>query len=155
MPTHPQPLLRLSVAWQHGVLLAFVLLLTSGAVAWGQSTVVIQFINGKNGKPIAHAKVYIGFDDLKGQKALTLTTDDRGEVNFKTGRAKTFQVHPVALVACGEQPKGAPYRDYSIAKILGAGLVTRNSCDHKKAEPVRGRLIYFARHASWWELFKN
>jgi hypothetical protein len=64
-------------------------------------------------------------------------------------------VHPVGLVGCGEQPKGAPYRKYSIVEILQAGLVTPNDCGRQEAEPIRGKLIYFARPASWWELFKN
>lgn len=155
MRTCPQPLLRVLLAGRHLGLAAFLLVLASGGVAWGQSPVVVQFINGRSGKPIAKAKVYIGFDGLKTEKSLALTTDSRGEVRFNTEGAKTFQVHPVALVACGEQPKGAPYRNYSIAEILQTGLVTLNDCGHEKAEPTRGRLIYFARPAGWWELFKN
>lgn len=155
MRIFPEPLLRLLLGGRRLALLAFVLLLTSGGVARGQSAVVVQFINGRSGKPIPKVKVYIGFDDLKAQKPLDLTTDNQGEVKFNTGGAKTFQVHPVALVACGEQPKGAPYRNYSIAGTLLTGLVTPNNCGHEKAEPMRGRLIYFARPARWWELFKN
>ncbi|MFZ0637464.1 MAG: hypothetical protein WAM08_18230 [Candidatus Acidiferrales bacterium] len=127
----------------------------SNGSTWGQTTVIVQFVNGPSGEPIAKVKVYIGFDDLKARKPLDLTTDLQGKVEFETNGAKTFQVHPVGLVACGEQPKGAPYRDYSIAGILRDGLVTRNDCGRAKAEPLRGQLLYFARSASWWELFKN
>ncbi len=137
------------------VLLAFALAFTSGRAAWGQTTVVVQFMNGRSGKPMAKFKVYIGFDNLKARKPLVLTTDRQGKVEFETDGAKTFQVHPVALIPCGEQPKGAPYRDYSVSEILRAGLVTRNNCGRTKAEPLPGRLLYFARPASWWELFKN
>jgi hypothetical protein len=149
----PRP--RLLPAGRHLVLLAFVLAFMSSGAARGQTTMVVQFINGRSGKPMAKLRVYVGFDDLKARKPLDLTTDLQGKVEFETDGAKTFQVHPVGLVACGEQPKGAPYRDYSIAEILRAGLVTRNDCGRAKAEPLRGRLLYFARAASWWELFKN
>jgi hypothetical protein len=155
METDLRPLLRRLLVGRHLVLLAFVLVFTSTGAAWGQTTVVVQFINGRSGKPMAKVKVYIGFDDLKARKPLDLTTDRQGKVEFETDGAKTFQVHPVGLVACGEQPKGAPYRDYSIAEILRAGLVTRNDCGRAKAEPLRGGLLYFARPASWRELFKN
>jgi hypothetical protein len=136
-------------------LVTFALVLVSGGFAQGQSAVVVQLINGRSGKPIAKIKVYIGFDDFKKQKSLELTTDSQGEVKFNTEGPKKFQVHPVALVACGAQPKGAPYRNYSISDVLQTGLVTPNGCGHEKAEPISRRLIYFARPASWWELFKN
>ncbi|MGH9542311.1 MAG: hypothetical protein ACRD2H_10555 [Terriglobales bacterium] len=155
MGTGLGPLLRPLLAGRHLVLLAIVLVFASSGVAGGQTTVVVQFMNGRSGKPLAKAKVYIGFDDIRSEKPLVLTTDRQGKVEFETGAAKTFQVHPVALVACDGQPKGAPYPDYSIAEILRAGLVTRNDCGRAKAEPLRGRLLYFARPASWWELFKN
>ena len=118
-------------------------------------TVVVQIINGRNGKPIAKVRVYIGFGDLKGRQPLNLTTNSLGEVRFETGEAKTFQVHPVGEVACGEQPIGAPYRDYSIDDVLSMGMVTKNDCGRANVEPRRGRLSYFMRPATWWELFKS
>ena len=127
--------------------------ISSGA-AMGQ-TVVVQLINGRNGKPMSNIKVQIGFDDLKGRQPLILNSNRKGEVQFEVDGSKTFQVHPVGLVACGEQPIGVPYRDYSIAETLKTGLLTQNNCSHANAEPLRGRLLYFARHATWWELFRN
>lgn len=155
MRTGLRPPLRLLRDGRHLVFLALLLLFTPSGSARDQTTVVVQFMNGRSGKPMVKVKVYIGIDDAKERKTLDLTTDLQGRVEFEIEEAKTFQVHPVGLVACGEQPKGSRYRDYSIAEILRAGLVTRNDCGRANAEPLRGRLLYFARPASWWELFKN
>jgi hypothetical protein len=127
----------------------------SSASARHSQTITVQFVNGRSGKPLARIKVYIGFGNPKTAQPIVLVTDRRGELRFSPGRAETFQVHPVALVACGEQPKGAPYRNYSAATVLRTGIVTPNSCGPARAERVPGRLVYFARPASWWELFRN
>jgi hypothetical protein len=77
---------------------------------------------------MAKVRVYIGFEDLKGRQSVDLTTDRNGEVRFEADSSKTFQVHPVWLAACGEQPVGAPYRDYPIAETLKTGILTKNTC---------------------------
>jgi len=123
-------------------------------IALGQS-IVVQLVNGHDGKPLARVRVYVGFDDLKGRQPLDLTTDALGEVQFEAKGAQTIQVHPVGEVTCGEQPTRAPYSNYSIEEILKEGLLTKNNCGHLNAEPLRGKLLYFVRPAKWWELFKN
>jgi hypothetical protein len=136
------------------VLPMFVMCILLGGMAWGQP-VTVRIINGRNGKPLPKVRVYIGFDDLKGRQSLDLTTDAQGELQFEANGAKTIQVHPVGEVTCGEQPVGAPYRNYSIEEILKDGLLTKNDCSHISAEPLRGKLLYFVRPATGWELFKN
>lgn len=138
-----------------GVVALAALVPASGAAARRHETVTVQFVDGRNDKPLTKIKVYVGFGGLKSTQPLVLVTDGHGELRFSPGRAETFQVHPVALVACGEQPKGVPYRDYSVATALRTGIVTPNSCGPARAERVPGRLVYFARPASWWELFRN
>jgi hypothetical protein len=64
-------------------------------------------------------------------------------------------VHVIGAVTCGEQPVGAPWRNYSVAEILSTGLLTQNDCGHRHYEPLRGKLLYFVRRATLWELFKN
>ncbi len=126
---------------------------TSSRAALGQS-IVVRLVNGRNGKPIAKVRVYIGFDDLKG-KPLDLKTDTNGEIRFDAHGARTFQVHAVGVVACGEQPIGAPYPNFSIDEILKGGMLTENDCGHLNEEPLRGKLQYFVRPATGWQLFKN
>ena len=116
-------------------------------------TVVVQVINGRNGKSISKVRVYIGFDDLKGRQPLDLRTNSQGEVQFDAKGSKTIQVHSIGEIACGGQPKGAPYRDYAIDDILRTGLVTRNDCGHFNPEPLRGRLLYIVRPATFSEMW--
>jgi hypothetical protein len=134
------------------LLLALVVGIFNG-IALAQ-TVVVQILNGRNGKPIPKVRVWVGFDDQKSKEPLDLKTDRQGEVQFDTNGAKTFQVSPVGEIACREQQFTAPI-DYSIEDILKTGIVTRNDCGHSKPKPSRGRLIYVVRPATWWELFKN
>jgi len=117
--------------------------------------VVVQLLNGRNGKPLANVRVYVSFDDHKGRKSLDLISNGRGEIEFDASGAGTFQVHPIALVPCGEQYIGNPDRNYAIDEVLGPGILTKNDCGHLESEPLRGRLLYFARRATWWELFRN
>jgi hypothetical protein len=35
------------------------------------------------------------------------------------------------------------------------GLLTWNDYGRLNAEPLQGRLLYFVRPATWWEMFEN
>jgi hypothetical protein len=132
--------------------LALVVSIFNG-IALAQS-VVVQILNGRNGKPVSKVRVWVSFDDPRGKQPIDLKTDRQGEVQFETNGAKTFQVSPVGVVDCREQQFTAPI-DYSVNEILKTGIVTRNDCGHSNPEPSHGRLIYIVRPATWWELFKN
>lgn len=116
--------------WEPLILPAALMVCAFSSSAWSQ-TVVVQIINGRNGKPVPKARVYVGFDDLRSRQTLDLTTDRQGLIQFETNGAKTFQIHPVGEVACGEQPVGAPSRDYSIDQILREGVLTQNDCGRR------------------------
>ena len=138
-----------------GILMMFLPTIFLGSAADAQS-VTVQFLNGRNGKPIAKGvRIWAYFNNETGRHILDLHTDVQGEVQFDTNGAKTFQVSPVGYVPCGEQPVGSSPRDYAIDEILKTGLITRNNCGRINAEPLHGRLSYFVRRATWWELFKN
>lgn len=118
--------------------------------------VSVQFINGRNGKAVKKGeRVWVYFDNGKGRQILDLHTDSQRAVQFDAGGATTFQVSAVGFVPCGEQPVGVPARNYSIEDVLKHGLLTKNDCGHLNAEPLRGKLLYFVRPATGWELFKN
>ena len=121
-------------------------------VAIAQS-VVVQILNGRNGKPISKIRVWVSFDDERGKQLLDLKTDRQGEVQFETNGSKTFQLSPVGVVPCREQQLTSQV-DYSTEEILKEGIITRNDCSQSSPAPLRGRLIYIARPATWWELFK-
>ncbi len=124
-----------------------------GDVGRAQS-VIVRFLNGRNGKPITDARVYVALDN-KRQQPLDLSTDRNGEVQFETNGAQNFQVVAIGHVACGDDTISAPHREYSIAEILKSGLLTQNNCGRGNYEPLRGRLLYFARRLTFWEMFRN
>jgi hypothetical protein len=126
-----------------------------GGTANAQS-MKVQLLNGRTGKPISKGRrIWVYFNNSAGRQILDLHTDSQGVIEFETRGAKTFQVSPVGYIPCGEQPVGAPARDYPIDEILENGLLTKDDCGHLNAEPLRGRLLYFVKPASGWELFKN
>lgn len=66
-------------------------------------SVRVQFLNGRNGKPIAKGvRIWAYFNNETGRHILDLHTDDQGEVQFDAKGAKAFQVSPVGYIPCGE-----------------------------------------------------
>lgn len=118
-------------------------------------TIVVKLLDGRNRKPKAHVRVYIVLGDSRSHHTLDLKTDREGEARFDAISAATFQVRPVGVVPCGEQPIGALVRDYSVAVLLAHGVVTENECGDIRPEPLRGEIIYLVRSATWSELFRN
>jgi len=117
--------------------------------------ITVMLLNGKNGKPQSKVRVYIVLGNPKHQHRLDLRTDRDGDVRFDPSEEKTFQVRPIGEVACGEQPIGAAYRDYSVYEVVSRGGVTANDCGHLSPEPIPGRLTYLVQPATWGELFRN
>jgi hypothetical protein len=91
--------------------------------------ITVRILNGRTGKPRSKVRVYIVLGDPKQQHLLDLRTDRIGDVRFDSGDAKTFQVRPIREVACGEQPVGAPDRDYSVETVVSRGLSRRMTVD--------------------------
>jgi len=120
----------------------------SGGTANAQS-VTVQFLNGRNGKPIPKGvRIWAYFNNETGRHILDLHTDRQGEVQVDTNGAKTFQVSPVGYIPCGEQPVGSPPRDYAIDEILKTGLL-RKACgvvgivqELKQAVPSVRKLLF-------------
>ena len=118
--------------------------------------VTVQFLNRRSGKPIKKgSRVVAYFESRAGRQVLDLHTDSRGVIQFDAGGAMSFQVSVVGFVPCGEQPVGLPARDYSVDAVPKHGLLSKNDCGTLNSEPLRGRLLYFVRPATLWELFKN
>ena len=136
-----------------GLLCAILIGMFCSAVS--AQTVVVKLLDGHNDKPKAHFRVHIILGDPRAQHSLDLKTDTEGELHFNADGAATFQVRPLGVVACGEQPIGAPARDYSVADVLTHGVVAKNECGDFRPEPVCGQIIYLARSATRSELFRN
>jgi hypothetical protein len=133
----------------------WVVLIGSICNAASAQTVVAKLLDGHNRKPKAHFRVYIVLGVPRAQRTLDLKTDREGEVHFDVSGAATFQVRPVGVVACGEQPIGTPIRDYSVADVLAHGIVTKNECGDFAPEPLRGQIVYLVRSATKLEMFRN
>jgi hypothetical protein len=146
--TYGKPSGRHSLA----VILLTACIFSSHAIA---QPIVVQVLNGRSGKPIAKARVYITFPYDANRKPLELFSNQQGEVRFESEESKFFEVRPMFLVACGDQPAGYPPMDYSIEETLRTGLVTQDSCGHSTESRQIGRLLYFVRPATWWEWLKN
>jgi hypothetical protein len=134
---------------------ALIAIYVFNAAATVTQTVTVQMLNGKNGRPIAKAKIYISFPDEPARKTLQLTTDSRGEIQFEVNGSNTFQVHQIGYATCDEQPGGTQPRSYPIDTILNTGLVSANECGHIHVQPERGRLVFFVRHGTWAEWLKE
>jgi hypothetical protein len=137
--------------------MAVIAVLATALSAYATAQLVsVQFISGRSGRVVKKGvRVWVHFDNGKGREILDLRTDSQGVIQFDAGGATTFQVSAVGFVPCGEQPIGVPARNYSVEDVLKHGLLTKNECGTLHSEPLRGRLSYFVRPATWWELFKN
>ena len=118
-------------------------------------TVVVQLLNGRTGKPIVKHRVYIACGDDRETVLPPLLTNALGEIQFDSAGAKAFQVSPVGVVSCGEQPVSAPIRRYSVEEVLRTGLRTQNNCGAFDPRPSPGRVLYVVRPATWLELLRN
>lgn len=144
---------RLCVLLNIALTLIFPFLFSIPAAA---QLVSVMFVNGRSGKPIKKGtRVWVYFNDKRGRENFDLHTGNDGSVRFDVNGAGTFQVSAVGFIPCGEQPVGTPARDYPVSEILERGLLTKNECGNMVFEARQGRLIYFVRPASWWELFKG
>ena len=118
--------------------------------------ITLQLLNGKTAKPVTKAKVYISFSsDDQARKAIELTTDNQGEVQFDAALSMTFQVHQIGYATCDEQPFGSQPRAYSVDKVLTMGQVSANDCGSTRMRPEPGRLVFFVRDATWRERLKQ
>jgi hypothetical protein len=117
--------------------------------------IVVQVINGKTNKPISKAKLFVSFPNETKRQSIQLYTDKDGEAAFPLEGSDRFEIHPIALVTCGEQPAGTSQPSFSATEVLNAGILTKNDCGQSGREPIRGKVVYFVRTAGWSELFKN
>jgi hypothetical protein len=117
--------------------------------------IVVQVINGKTNKPISKARIFVSFPSETRRQSVQLNTDRNGEASFPSDGIDHFEIHPIALVTCGEQPAGTSQPSFSTAEVLSSGILTKNNCGQSGREPIRGKIVYFVRTAGWLELFKN
>jgi hypothetical protein len=129
------------------VLLQIVLALGQCADA---ATIQIRVLNAKNGTRVKNQKVSV---NVKGEKgAREYVANAEGEFDLEIDSSAEIWVATEWWVTC--RTIHPPTIDYdSVDKILKEGVIYENNCGHAKSEPIRGKLIIFARKASLAELF--
>ncbi|MGC1415992.1 MAG: hypothetical protein WA817_11955 [Candidatus Acidiferrum sp.] len=119
--------------------------------------IVVRILNGKTGWPIwsESPNIWIGGSN----SVINPWTNWKGEISLELPKVASREVRvlPDWYADCrysGDQEEGAKVK-YSIDEILEHGIVTENVCGKKRAKPVPGVLILYARPRTWkekWEL---
>jgi hypothetical protein len=128
----------------------------AGLTVMGQETgIVVQVLNGKNGKPIANELVLVftgaSAEDAKEHKThLEIRTDAEGTALLSVENLATsyIQVWADWHVLCQETPNS---KSYSVEDILKKGLSTSNNCGPIKPQLSPNHFVVFARPAHFWE----
>jgi hypothetical protein len=140
-----------------GVIMALVL---SGVTGMAQeSDIVVQVLDGKNGKPIAnnHLLIFTGVsvEDVRAHKNhIEARTDAMGTALLSVDVRSTsrIQVWVDWHVLC-QEPLDS--KTYSVEEILKGGLNTSNSCGSIEQPLSPKRLVVFARPAHFWEKMRQ
>jgi hypothetical protein len=127
-----------------------------GMACMAQETeIVVQVLNGKNGKPIAneHLVIFTGTseEDVRQHKnQAEARTDAKGIALLSVDAHKTsyIQVWVDWHVLCQKAPNG---HSYSVGDILKGGLSTTNNCGPIKQPLEPNHFVVFARPASFRE----
>ena len=124
----------------------------------GNGTVELHVVNGKNGKPVAHAHVLVfqgaSTEEVTQQRhPIELRTDSEGvAVLPKDTMMPWLRVFVDWHRPCQTDPQGGIY---PLAKITGEGLVTPNTCGSitRKASPYD--LYFFVRAETLLEKMRS
>ena len=130
-----------------------------GSAALAQNDrVIIQVVNGRTGKLLAKQRLLLfvgGSPEAVRQhyNHYELFTDKVGQAGLiLEPQMQRLQVWVDFHILCQKEPN---FRSFSVATIMSTGLSTPNSCGSvsKKAKP--GRLVVFARPATFWEKMRR
>ena len=130
---------------------------TAGAVK--TLDIIVQVLDGRNGKPFAeqHVLVFVGMssDAVKTHAQHTNVTTDKngiGTLTIHPAETQWLQVFMDGRIPCFPKPNQS---SVSVSDIMSKGLVTPNNCSALVREPVPGRFIVFARPARFMEKMRQ
>jgi len=135
---------------------AIIVMVVVGMACMAQETkIVVQVLNGKNGKPIAneHLVVFTGAseDKVKQHKNhAEIRTDAKGVALLSVDERTTsyIQVWVDWHILCQKTPNT---QSYSVGDILKGGSSTANNCGTIKEPLEPNKFVVFARPASFRE----
>jgi len=114
------------------LLLLLLIVLTTCAQSLCAQTIRIQFLNGKNGKPLRNTPVVINRNALPPEKihlgTLVLRTDSNGIVNVQATSNELISANPERSFgrSCYTNDRYGPL--YESVRILQEGIVEENHC---------------------------
>lgn len=134
---------------------SFISLNVLGLISSGNAAQIrVQFMNGKNSKPITRTNVVI--NDVTIHKLVgILQTDERGFVTINVDKNSMIQ----ALVersfhqSCSEGKN--KYQAYSVNQILSRGIVERNQCGAALSPSTPGTLVRVFRRSTFIEALRE
>lgn len=121
-------------------------------------TVIVRFVNGKNGKPARDRNINVWFGEQG--PSLWPTGDPNGEIRLEISDDRNapteIRVMPNYFFDCRfrRDESGGSSVKYSIAEIMSEGFVGENLCGRITATPTPGVLILFVRRRSFLELWR-
>ena len=114
----------------------------------------IQFLNGKNGKPIAKTNVVI--NNVTIHKLVgVLQTDERGFVSIDVDRQSQIQALVERSFHQTCNPNKDKYQSYSAEQILSQGIVEPNECGAMLLPPIPGTLVRVFRRSTFIEALRE
>jgi hypothetical protein len=135
---------------------AFLLIVLCSApiLCQAQRSVVVQVLNGKNGKPIRDRKFNVWLGD---GGMLLLDTDAAGKIQLDVANVQPpkVRVNPNTRFDCrNKRDFGSGYKiEYSLDEILSKGIVGTNLCGSRTRAPVPGVLVIYLRPRTFIEKF--
>ena len=121
------------------------------------SSIVIRFLNGKNGKSITDKKVTI---ELGKSGAFFRDADSKGEIVLDIGNAENreLRVRPDDYFDCrfkhDQMGLGGLNLEYSLDEIISKGVVGNNFCGKAHVSPTPGVLALYLRQRTLIERSK-
>jgi hypothetical protein len=122
--------------------------------------IILQLLNGKNGKTIKDESPSIWLGNDKWFINPIPRTDSKGEILLEIGQAKPQEIRVMGNYYVDCRPRGNDKEAtmkvrYSLNEIVSKGIVTENDCGKSRVDPIPGRLILYLRPMTFiekWEL---
>jgi hypothetical protein len=137
------------------VLRAVIALVFLSSVCLAQSTTIrIRFIDGKTGKAL-RVKYYNIQPNVNDDIDYKLDKIENNVLILTFTNATTFTFSNDAYYRCDAKTETAPQITYKLQDIVDHGIVSPNICGSVHAQPAKGELLIYSRHAHWWETLGN